>query len=201
MFFHQVVSQILFTSERHQHQKKVIFWYTSGRMTHAQWSADYAGWSLGGTYREAERRGGQQLWFYLLVLLLKDVWGLLKLMFSYTLDESSFVILWQHVRRVTDNISAVVLWSQFSKIIALCSTYTEEEREDVMLDLDLELAIWGYLMLEYSLSFILFLCKVTWHEANSVYSLRLHRTLWKPCEVVPCSSGCQNTQYWPSAQT
>lgn len=31
--------------------------------------------------------------FYLLVLLLKDVWGLLKLMFSYTLDESSFVIL------------------------------------------------------------------------------------------------------------
>lgn len=43
----------------------------------------------------------------------------------------------------------------------MCSTYTEEEREDVMLDLDLELVIWGYLMLEYSLSCILFLCKVT----------------------------------------
>lgn len=44
---------------------------------------------------------------------------------------------------------------------ALCSTYTEEEREDVMLGLDLELVIWGYLILEYSLSFILFLCKET----------------------------------------
>lgn len=36
-----------------------------------------------------------------------------------------------------------------------------------MLVLDLELVIWGYLMLEYSLSFILFLCKVTtWHESE-----------------------------------
>lgn len=43
----------------------------------------------------------------------------------------------------------------------MCSTYTEEEREDVMLGLDLELVIWGYLILEYSLSFILFLCKET----------------------------------------
>lgn len=40
-------------------------------------------------------------------------------------------------------------------------TYTEEERDDAMLGLDLELVIWGYLMLEYSLSFILFLCKGT----------------------------------------
>lgn len=30
-----------------------------------------------------------------------------------------------------------------------------------MLGLDLELVIWGYLILEYSLSFILFLCKVS----------------------------------------
>lgn len=40
-------------------------------------------------------------------------------------------------------------------------TYTEEEREDATLALDLELVIWGYLILEYSLSFILFLCKVS----------------------------------------
>lgn len=47
------------------------------------------------------------------------------------------------------------------------STYTEEEREDTMFGLDLELVIWGYLILEYSLSFILFLCKVTtWKEAD-----------------------------------
>lgn len=42
-----------------------------------------------------------------------------------------------------------------------CSTYTEEERDDAMLALDLELVIGGYLMLEYSLSFNLFLCTVT----------------------------------------
>ncbi len=42
----------------------------------------------------------------------------------------------------------------------MCYTYTEEEREDAMLGLDLELVIWGYLILEYSLSFNLFLCKV-----------------------------------------
>lgn len=41
----------------------------------------------------------------------------------------------------------------------MCYTYTEEEREDAMLGLDLELVIWGYLILEYSLSFVLFLCK------------------------------------------
>lgn len=38
-----------------------------------------------------------------------------------------------------------------------------------MLGLDLELVIWGYLILEYSLSFILFLYKVTKsQEAKSV---------------------------------
>lgn len=51
--------------------------------------------------------------------------------------------------------------TRFNNHHCMCSTYTEEEREDVMLDLDLELVIWGYLMLEYSLSCILFLCKVT----------------------------------------
>lgn len=51
----------------------------------------------------------------------------------------------------------------------MCYTYTEEEREEAMLGLDLELVIWGYLILEYSLSFNLFLCKVTtWHESDSV---------------------------------
>ncbi len=40
---------------------------------------------------------------------------------------------------------------------SVCFTYTEEEREDTMLGLDLELVIGGYLILEYSLSFILFL--------------------------------------------
>lgn len=43
----------------------------------------------------------------------------------------------------------------------LCYTYTEEEREEATLALDRELVIWGYLILEYSLSFILFLCKVS----------------------------------------
>lgn len=38
-----------------------------------------------------------------------------------------------------------------------CDTHTEEDLEDAMLCLDLELVICGYLMFEYSLSFILFL--------------------------------------------
>lgn len=47
--------------------------------------------------------------------------------------------------------------------LSFCSfvsqAYTEEDREDATLCLDLELVIWGYLMLEYSLSFNLFLWK------------------------------------------
>lgn len=64
--------------------------------------------------RGRQRRGGPQRRFYLLVLLLKDVCGLLKLMFSYTLDESSFVSLREEIFRVKRNtshlFSAAVLW-------------------------------------------------------------------------------------------
>lgn len=48
---------------------------------------------VGLTERQAEEHGEPHRCFYLLVLLLKDVWGVLKLMFSYTLEESSFVML------------------------------------------------------------------------------------------------------------
>lgn len=40
-----------------------------------------------------------------------------------------------------------------------------------MLDLDLELVIWGYLILEYSLSFILFLCKVSTRRRRIQFSV------------------------------
>ncbi|TNN34812.1 hypothetical protein EYF80_055025 [Liparis tanakae] len=50
--------------------------------------------------------GSQRDAVHLLVLLLKDVCGLLKLMFSYTLDESSFVTLQQrHSRFNSKHIS------------------------------------------------------------------------------------------------
>lgn len=111
------------------------------------------------TKRLTESHGGPHPWFYLLVLLLKDVWGLLKFMFSYTVDESSFVILQQHAEKRI--IFELQLCNHMFNNDCKCSTYTEEEREDVMLVLDRELVIWGYLMLEYSLSFILFLCKKT----------------------------------------
>lgn len=79
-------------------------------------------------------------------------------MFSYTPDESSLVILRRHVKTkiITHPFSVVVL---IIETVCVCVrlTYTEEEREDVMLVLGLELVIWGYLMLEYSLSFSLFL--------------------------------------------
>lgn len=39
------------------------------------------------------------------------------------------------------------------------STYTDEERDELMFGLALAFGICGYLMLEYSLSFVLFLCK------------------------------------------
>ena len=38
-------------------------------------------------------------------------------------------------------------------------TYTDEEREEVMLGFTLAFVIGGYLILEYSLSFVLPLCK------------------------------------------
>lgn len=111
---------------------------------------------------------------YLLVLLLKDVWGLLKLMFSYTPEESSFVILHEHRER---SHSEGHLW-HFCWA-PTCSTYTEEDREDAVFCLDLELVIWGYFMLEYSRSFILFLWKrqlwVQWLRLdNKTDNWRLH---------------------------
>lgn len=51
--------------------------------------------------------------------------------------------------------------NKVSVIVQRVCTYTEEEREEAMLGLDLELVIWGYLILEYSLSLVLFLCKVS----------------------------------------
>lgn len=77
-------------------------------------------------------------------------------MFSYTLDESSFVILKLTHRVCT--FTDVNLFFRYSSVMTnLHHTYTEEEREDAMFSLDLELVIWGYLILEYSLSFGLFL--------------------------------------------
>lgn len=119
------------------------------------------------TERQTERRAGPQPGFYLLVLLLNEVWGLLKLMFSYTLDESSFVIL-QKQRRRSQTWVVLSFWDSLLRLHV--STHTEEEREDTMLDLDLELVIWGYLILEYSLSFILFLCEVTTHSVKQTGS-------------------------------
>lgn len=61
------------------------------------------------------------------------------------------------------------------------STYTEEEREDAMLDLDLELVIWGYLMLEYSLSFSLFLCTAT--QKNCCLQKKKVSNFHFPCQT------------------
>lgn len=76
-------------------------------------------------------------------------------------------------------------------------TYTDEEREDDMLGLDLELVIWGYLMLEYSLSFILFLCKVTtWLESRVPDLNKLSHSVL--CLTPECS--WHKTQCWPSVR-
>jgi len=126
--------------------------------------------------------GSQRDAVHLLVLLLRDVWGLLKLMFSYTLDESSFVTLQQrHSRDIHGSTPSPFFGSMFCdhmfKIRQLppCRgrrrTYTEEERDDATLGLGLELVVWGYWILEYSLSFSLFLCNGTTHESDSVTRL------------------------------
>lgn len=57
--------------------------------------------TAGLTERQTERCRGPQRRLYLLVLLLKDAVGLLMFIFSYTLDESSFVILYQHTEKDT----------------------------------------------------------------------------------------------------
>lgn len=57
------------------------------------------------TERQAEEHGDPHRGFYLLVLLLKDVWGVLKLIFSYTLDESSFVMLLQDSEKIISDLS------------------------------------------------------------------------------------------------
>lgn len=58
--------------------------------------------------------------------------------------------------------------------VCICrATHTEEERDtQVMLDFDRVLVIWGYLILEYSLSFVLFLCNESSHNKLYYFSLK-----------------------------
>lgn len=80
-----------------------------------------------------------------------------------------------------------------------CSTYTEEEREDAMLDLDLELVIWGYLMLEYSLSFSLFLCTATQRVVYICKKKKKFPTFLSPVRLIHLllHSWVWTEQMWP----
>lgn len=124
-------------------------------------------WNLWGTYREADR----EMWRFTALVLPPGIAAKrrLRAFKVYVLIHTRRIIICHPAIRHRSYLLLCFCWQMFNNHHCMCSTYTEEEREDVMLGLDLELVIWGYLILEYSLSFILFLCKeTTWQEADSV---------------------------------
>lgn len=66
-------------------------------------------------------------------------------------------------------ISHSTLWILINNEPVCEGTYTDVEREELILGMALVFGIWEYLILEYSLSFVLFLCKrpsTTWQTAT-----------------------------------